>query len=114
MKKFILFIICTVIVISAVSKADADTIVLPNETITGKITYVLSNLIEMQTPDGQKSITRNDSDGTYKDIVITGISKKKKITGNIFYLDGNSLEISTPSGNLKINRCNVKDIILFI
>jgi len=114
MKKLILSIIFATFLLSAFPNlAKADSIVLSNETITGKITYVLRGLVEIQTSDGIKKITRSDSQGIYKDIVIAGIFKKKKIIGNVYYLDRNSVEISTASGNLQISKFKVKDVILY-
>lgn len=114
MKKIFLSIFFTVITVSVVSNtAFADSIILPNETLTGKITYILSGLIEINTPCGSKSVTVNDPEKASNDIVITKNSKDNKINGNIYYLDRTTLEISTISGILRIDRSKVKDIILF-
>jgi len=114
MKKIILVVIFIAFIFSSFSNtASADSIVLPNGTITGKITYILSDFIEIRTAEGVKKISRNDSKGIHKDIVIAGIFKKNKITGNVYFLDENAVEISTVSGTLKISRYKVKDIILY-
>jgi len=113
MKKIFSTIFFTIIAISVLSNtAFADSIILPNETLTGKITYILSGLIEIKTPYGAKSVTVNDPEKSSNDIVVTKNSNNK-INGNIYYLDKTTLEISTISGILRIDRSKVKDIILF-
>ncbi|MDD3014381.1 MAG: hypothetical protein PHC34_11820 [Candidatus Gastranaerophilales bacterium] len=114
MKKISLAIIFTILFLSVFSDAaNADSIVLPNGTLTGKINYVLTGLVEIQTAEGLKTINRSNSDENHKDIVLVGFFNKKKITGNVFYLDTSAIEIATSSGNLKINRLKVRDIILY-
>lgn len=111
MKNNILAVILSSIMTLATQNiAKADSIVLPEGTITGKINYILGDLVEIQTLEGLKTITRNTSD--HKDIVIAGTLKKSKITGNIFYLDSNTVEVNTSSGSLKLSRFSAKEIII--
>lgn len=109
--KLLLVIIAFMAVFS--NEVFADSIVLPDTTVNGKILYVLDGFTEIKTIEGLKRFNRIGTTKSYNDIVIVGIFKKKKITGHIFYADDNTVEILTPSGNLKLSRFYAKNIILF-
>lgn len=112
MKIFVKIFIVFILIISTIQISRADSIVLQNETLKGKINYILGNLVEISTKDGVKKIPRTVEEIKIRDIIKVGFIKKKIITGKIFYADDDTIEMLTSSGTLKLHRFFVRDIIL--
>ena len=111
--KYLLTLILTIFIFAFnTSISKADSVVLQNEMITGKIKYVLFGVIEITTKDGDKKILRSPNGSQIRDIIEVGFLRKKKISGEVTYLDDDFIEILTATSRLHINRIWVKNILL--
>lgn len=114
MKKFTIILTLFILIFTtAIQAVKADSVMLPDGSVVkGKITTVLSGLIEVKTERGLKKVTREVAKGEARDIIEYGVILKKRLMGEVYFANDNTVEISTTTGNLSINRLWVREIIL--
>lgn len=112
MKKIFLSFLLAIFTLSSASMGICDTVNTKQISTSGKITYLVSGLIEIKTSEGEKKIWRKASNDSYRDIITFGIFHSKRVSGEVFFVDEKTAEVRTHNGDIKIPRWKIKDISL--
>ena len=90
-----------------------DLIILESgEKIPGHITEIYDGMIKIKTGAGEKTVIREVSVDSPRDIVEAGILKSRRYAGTVTYLGDEILDIKTSSGDFEIKRGQVRKIII--
>lgn len=112
MKKIFLSFLPVILVLSFAGVGICDTVNVKQTTTSGKISYIVSGLIEIKTIQGEKKIWRSTAPNSSRDIVTFGFLNPQRISGEVFFFDEKSLDIKTHNGEVKIPRWKIRDVAI--